>query len=212
MDDPKKRQSVTDHEAPASDSSALSVQDVVKLISAMGAEQAKAFAEAMKPVLEKTGQANATAMRRSMLRSNENYNEVSPFTYPEGEAVRPKPRLTRKTFFGKLVFQNDQPRVVGMRVHDDALTPIEVQLFEAITETRTARGGSWMAEVRRSGGEPSLHVGVLMETQDQKHSLPSLVEILTELQSGAKVPSAAEMMQQIAEMQKQLNALQGSAA
>lgn len=188
----------------------MSAEQIAALVSSMGSEQAKAFAAILGPILEKVSTSSALAMKKQLNRQNEDYNEISPFTYPEGELVRPKPLLRAKTFFGRVIYKDDSPRVVGIRIREDALTPLEIELFNQITEHRSARNGQWLAQVRQTGTVPELHVGVLIETQDQRMSLPSLVEILTELGTGNKVPQTSDLMQQLADMQARVLQLEAA--
>jgi uncharacterized coiled-coil protein SlyX len=126
---------------------------------------------------------------------NKNYNEVGPFTYPEGERVRPKPRLSRPTFFG------------GARQSDEMLTPLEVDLFNKIDSTRVSRGGTWKAEVRQNGSAQELWIDVPVKTLDDRINLPSLVAVLLELNGGEKAADPASLAQRVAELEAKLAAV-----
>ncbi|MPZ20138.1 MAG: hypothetical protein GEV06_19805 [Luteitalea sp.] len=155
--------------------SGLSLADLQALMGSMTAAQTAA----LQPLLEKVGQTNATAMRSALVKHNPDYNEVSPFTHPEGEKAKPKAKLSRPTYFGKLDFQGDREVIIGAKMREDDLTPDEVDLFNRIT--KTCRAGKFKAEVRDIGSGAELHVGVPLSSDDDKLSLPSLVDILLAL-------------------------------
>lgn len=133
---------------------------------------------------------------RSAPRDNPNYNEVSPFTYPEGEKVRPKPSLIRDSYFA------------GARQREDALTPGEIDLFNRFdTGIRTSRNGTWKAEVRQNGSSQELHIDVPVRTPDDRMSLPPLALILRELLEGQKAADPTRMAERLAELEKKLAAV-----
>ena len=221
MDDPKKRQiavpvdkSVESAPPPPAPAQIDLNQFAQVLAAALQSAQPQSALthDDLAAILSKVGETNALAMKRALNKQNDEYNEISPFTYPEGQLKRPKPKLTRKTFFGPLSFQNDREIIAGWQQHEDQLTPLEIELFNSITSNRVARKGAWKAEIRQTGGDPELHVGVLMQTSDQRLSLPSLVEILMELTSGEKVPTATDLLQQVMDLQRKVEALEGVAA
>lgn len=140
-----------------------------------------------------------TLAERSAPKDNPNYSERGPFTYPEGERVRPKPKLKRDVFIG------------GVRQHWTQLTPFEVELFNQFEGTRTARGGQWKAEVRMNGSQQELHIDLPMRTWDERASLPqelpTLLEIL--LHGEIKRTEAEErkaLREEIDELKRQLAA------
>jgi hypothetical protein len=130
-------------------------------------------------------------------KDNPNYNEISAFTYPEGERVRPKPRLSRDTFF------------CGSRCRADELTPAEIDAFNAITSSKTVQkpNGPWLAEVRQNGTAQELHIAVPSRTIDDRMGLPSLLLILTEIQGGAAAVDPLALAQRVAELEKKLAAV-----
>lgn len=133
--------------------------------------------------------------QQSAPKDNPNFTEISPFTRADGS----RPHLTRPTFFG------------GARQRDEQLTPDEIEAFNALTASRTARGGTWKAEVRQNGSAAELHVDVPMKTGDEKGSLPSLLLVLMELAGGAKAADPAALAQRVAELERKLE-LAGAAA
>jgi hypothetical protein len=130
---------------------------------------------------------------RSAPRENPDYNEVSAFTHPEGQRVRPKADLTRETFF------------CGTRMKSDELTPAEIEAFNAITVSRTARNGTWTAEVRQNGNAQQLHIMVPSRTVDERMDLPgSLLLILRELRDGAASVDPMSLAQEVAALKDQM--------
>lgn len=124
---------------------------------------------------------------RSAPINNPNYNEVSPFTYPEGEKGRAKPKLSRDTFF------------CGARQRDEELTPQEIDLFNAFTSSRSLPKpyGSWTARLTRNGTAEELHVDVPAGSVDARMSLPSLAAILGELLTGDVQLSQQDLVAQL---------------
>ena len=133
---------------------------------------------------------------------NPDYNEKSCFTHPEGEAVHPKVRLTRDTFY------------LGARQRDDDLTPQEILLFNAFTKgTKEARNGMWTARVTRDGSKEVLSVMcVEANSIDGRQSLPSMVLILTELHDGAQAADPSQMLVEVAMLKAQVQSLMAARA
>lgn len=133
---------------------------------------------------------------RSAPAENPNYNEIGPFTHPEGERVRPKARLSRPTFFG------------GVRQREDDLTPFEIDAFNAIVNTRTARNGTWVAEVRQQGAQQELWVEFPQRTLDERMNLPPCALMLLELAEGARAADPVDMAKELAALRQMVAALQ----
>jgi hypothetical protein len=141
----------------------------------------------------------ALLAERSAPVNNPNYNETSVFTYPEGERVRPKPALTRATFF------------CGTRVRSDELTPQEIDAYNAITVSRTARHGTWTATVTQNGNEQELRVMVPSRTVDERMELPgSLLLILRELKDGKMAVDPLSLAQEVSILKEKLAALEAA--
>ena len=119
---------------------------------------------------------------------------ISEFSYPEGEEARPKPRLTRETFF------------CGVKQSEEQLMPLEIDLFNAIDGTKVARKGAWVADVEqpKGGSRGRLLVTVPARNADDIAGLPPLAQILTELATGQSATDVTKLMQQVADMQAQL--------
>ncbi len=135
---------------------------------------------------------------RSAPKENPNWTLVSPFTYPAG-SNKVKATLRRPTFF------------CGARQREDELTPEEVDLFNAITETRRVTGksyGDWIAEIRRNGTAEELYVDVPAGSVDARMDLPSLKAILGEILTGTVQKSAAEvqadLLAKVAELERRI--------
>lgn len=114
---------------------------------------------------------------------------ISVFSYPEGDVARPKPVLTRDTYF------------CGIKEEEERLTPGEIDAYNAVGQPRECRGGSWRAEIKRSqsvGGKESLFVWVPHNTMDQRNVLPpSLILLLTELNGGPSTENLLDLLRQI---------------
>jgi hypothetical protein len=133
---------------------------------------------------------------RSAPKQNPNYNEVSPFTYPEGERMRPKPKLQRSTFF------------CGGREREEQLTPTEIDLYNRFSTTHSARGGTWTAELRQNGSAQELHINVPARSIDERMNLPNgLSLILLELLDGPAAADATRLAERVAELEKKLAAV-----
>ena len=152
-------------------------------------------ADQFERMLERVGQANATAMRQSLRRENPNYNEVSVFTYPEGEMARPKPKLTREVLF------------CGQRAHEDQLTPAEIELFNRFDQSKTARNGTWEADILRRGKRELLVINLPVKGLDRLMELPNgLSLILLELLDGAAAADPISLIRRVEELEKKLAA------
>lgn len=161
--------------------------DMAALIAAF-TESIKGVAlqpEQIKELIEGVAKGTQKALRPE----NPVHPGISPYSYPEGDVAHPKEPLTRDTFF------------CGIREEEDRLTPGEIQAYNAITQPRECRGGSWRAEIRRSvsvGGKESLFVWVPHNTMDQRNVLPpSLILLLTELNGGPSTENLMDLMRQI---------------
>jgi len=136
--------------------------------------------------------------RRSVRHSNADHEHKSVFSHPGGDLKQPKAKLTRETYFN------------NHREDADELTPFEIDCFNAITATCSARGGRWNAKVSADGRR--LLVDVPSFTPDERGDLPSLVEILTELAQGPKAVTPVDMLARIAELERIVAAQQAVSA
>ena len=150
--------------------------------------------EALKAILESTAQSSATAMHKSLVKEDPNPNEISCFTYPEGQLVRPAPKLRRKTYF------------CYAQQKEETLTPQETDAFNAITRSCTAQDGRWTATVIRDGNEEKLHVFVPNKNLDDRMGLPSLLLILRELKDGKAAVDTEHLAERVADLEAQLAA------
>lgn len=132
---------------------------------------------------------------RSAPKENPNYNERGPFQWAEGALVRPKPQLKRPTFF------------CGTRQRDDDLTPAEIEAFNAIDATRSTRGGLWTADLRQNGSAVELHIDVPAKSVDDRMSLPSLLEIVSELKGGEMAVDRSAILARLADLEAKLAAV-----
>ncbi len=176
---------------------AMSMEQLQMLIASLPASSPGAglTAEALAEILKsnRTEQEN----RRAVRHSNADHEHVSVFSYPEGDLKRPKQKLARETFFN------------NHRVTEDEVTPLEVDCYNAIDATCSARDGRWEAIVDQGGRR--LRVSVPSFTPDDRSDLPSTVEILMELAQGTKAVSRLDMIARIAELERIVKKHQGSA-
>lgn len=134
--------------------------------------------------------------RRVRPRENVNHPGISAFSYPEGELKRPKPMLKRVTYWPQ-----------GVKLNEDLLTPEEIQAFNAIDHSCTARDGSWTATVTRNGTTEILEVIAPVKTPDDRMNLPNgLLLILRELREGPESVDVGSMAARIARLEAQLAA------
>lgn len=133
---------------------------------------------------------------RTIRHSNADHKHLSAFSVPggRGDLKDPKPTLTRETFFN-----NHHER-------EDELTPAEIEAFNAITHSCTARGDQWVARVKGN----RLLVDVPSHTMDDRMNLPDgLVLILRELANGERAVTPADMAVRIAELERQVKTMGG---
>ena len=133
---------------------------------------------------------------RTIRHSNADHKHLSAFSVPggRGDLKDPKPTLTRETFFN-----NHHER-------EDELTPAEIEAFNAITHSCTARNDTWTARVKGN----RLLVDVPSHTMDDRMNLPDgLVLILRELAQGERAVTPADMAARIADLERQVKSMGG---
>ena len=153
----------------------------------------------LETLLERVGFSSAEAMRQSLKPENQFPPEISAFSYPEGDRDRPKPSLTRKTYF------------CGVEERADRLTPAEIDSYNAIVTPRRARRDRWAADIKRNGLRDELWISVPMETYNERVELPALILILHELNGGHSTENVYELVKLI-EHYKGLAAKHGATA
>ncbi len=143
--------------------------------------------------------------RRTHRHSNADHTHVSVFSHPEGDLKRPKPKLQTPDGRPRETFFNNHSQTL------DDLTPLEVECYNAIQADCTARGGRWIAKIDQDGRR--LRVQVPSFTIDELNDLPkSLVEILTELAQGPKAVTTLDLIAQVAELTRIVQAHQAAQA
>ena len=159
---------------------------------ALSAAQLKEILAAVATTATESG---AEGMRRAIKPDNPTHPGISVYSYPEGERVHPKPKLTRETFF------------CGAPQKEDQLTPAEIDAFNAITGERTARNGRWWARVEQYGNRQRLHVFVPNKSIDDRMDLPNgLILILRELADGPEAVSVTSLAEKVKQLEMQLAA------
>ena len=145
-------------------------------------------------------ESGAEGMRRAIKPDNPTHPGVSVFSFPEGDRARPKPKLTRETFF------------CGSPQREDQLTPSEINAFNAITGERTARNGRWWARVEQYGNRQRLHVFVPNKSIDDRMDLPNgLLLILRELAEGPEAVNIESLAAKVARLETELASRRSSA-
>jgi hypothetical protein len=131
---------------------------------------------------------------RSIRHSNADHRHISAFSHPEGDLKAPKPKLIRETYFN------------NHRESEDELTPAEIDAYNAITHTCSARSDQWTARVKGN----RLLVDVPSYTMDDRMNLPDgLVLILRELAQGERAVTPADMAARIADLERQVKSMGG---
>lgn len=153
--------------------------------------------------------------KRNIRRSNADHRHQSVFNidvrcdlcqrgeiHPEtGHYGHPKPKLIHETFF-----------CFGKQF-EDSLTPTEIELFNAFTDSTECRDGDWTATLERhSSKKMRLHVKVPAKTIDDLSALPSLDAILMELLYGRKVVDPVLAMSRITDLEDKLRAMEARLA
>lgn len=155
--------------------------------------------------LAESSQQIAVETKRQTRFQNAEATGLSPFDYDsrceqcrtvtphaDGRLPHPKPALKYRTFF----CFNKQTA--------ESLTPLEVELFNSFTESRTARHGTWKADLGRDGNIDALSIEVPFVGGDNRGSLPSLAQILTELLTGEPVPDAVNLVAELAALRQKV--------
>ena len=176
----------TDPTKPTPDANQAFALELVNAIKGIGVSK-----DDLKEVLD----SNAEGMRRALKPENARHPDVSAFN-PEGERDHPKPKLRRKTFWA------------GQELHQEELTPAEIDEFNAVEHSLEARNGAWRAELRRTAksGESELHVVFPCANVDDRMELPGMLLMMKELLGGAKSVDPATLAERVAELEKQLAA------
>lgn len=149
-------------------------------------------AETQKALVEQT---------RQVRHSNPDHLHISAFSYPEGDIARKKP-----TF---LAGKSGRPREVffnGHRESPEELTPAEIEAYNAITASCTAREekgdeGMWKAVVKPN----RLEVWIPSFTADDRGEMHNgLVLNLMELAAGPKAVDVNSLAAEVAMLRQQL--------
>lgn len=169
------------------------------LVSKIGMTQANGLtADQIAQVL----QSNASAVQKAMKPENATAPNVSVYNPTGGE----KPTLrcvapdgswrSRKTYF------------VGARMDEDLLTPLEIELFNRFTSSRSTRNGRWTADIKQNGNDQELHVMVPHKEIDDRQNLPNgLTLILRELLDGEEAANPEALIARLEAAEAKLAAL-----
>ncbi len=117
-----------------------------------------------------------------------------------GPLAHPKPKLKFETY------------VCGGKQFEDSLTPLELDLFNQFESSRTARGGTWSAVIKRDGTTAKLFINFPSRTLDELQDLPrTLPEVLNELLFGEEAVDAHDMIGEMLAMKKRIKELEAAA-
>lgn len=192
------QQSPTAQQQQASDSiTSLTFEQLMALFQAASAKSDPALlalAETMKHAAE--------MQARSQRHSNTIGTGISAFSYPEGEELRPKPKLKDDVFFE------------GVKQSEEQLTPAEIILFNTFTASKTARLGVWEANYAAPKGAAKKGRLVIIlglgQDIDNRMGLPPLTHILSELSTGKDATDIDKMVEQLAVMAAEIQALKAA--
>jgi hypothetical protein len=166
--------------------------------------------DAMKAQYELQAKGNADAVRRSLQPSNDTHPAISAYSYPEGNVLRPKPKLTRESYW------------VGHRISEDELNPLEIELLNQVKAGRY-HGGKWLVKENTDDTGTTRRVEVWFPTKDIDHRMEvphsadpvmtGMALMLQEMVSGqAPVASLGPLHARIQELEAQLAVKQDMAA
>jgi hypothetical protein len=114
-----------------------------------------------------------------------------------GPLAHPKPRLIHKVL------------VCGGPQQEDALTPLEIELFNQFTKSVTAHNGNWVAMLRRDGTTSVLTIDFPAKTLDHLQDLPrTMAELLAELLYGEEATDAMDLVGEVMRLKKRLAELE----
>lgn len=115
----------------------------------------------------------------------------------EGPYAHPKPKLVHKVF------------VCGGPQTEESLTPLEIELFNQFTHSKTAHNGAYTAMLRRDGTSSVLTIDFPAKSLDNLQDLPrSLAELLAELLYGDEATDAQDLVGEVMRLKKRLAELE----
>jgi hypothetical protein len=133
------------------------------------------------------------AQQRTVRQSNAYTPGISPFSYPEGEEARPKPKLDRDTWW------------LGTRAEESQLTPDEILAFNSVTTSKVWRGDP------KFGAEVTPKRRFIMlphQSIDDRMGLPQNVPLaIRELLNGEDAIDPIKMEQEIRALKQQVSSL-----
>ena len=131
-------------------------------------------------------------MRKVLYPQNAQHPGISAFSYPEGDVARPRPVLNGTVYY------------CGHREDPAQLTPGEIEAYNSITHSCTARNGRWEAIVRQVGDAREVHIFLPTKSIDDRMGLPSVELICRELVAGPRAVDPMALSERVAELEKQL--------
>lgn len=183
----------------AADKDTLALMELlVEKISAITANGGGITAAQLETILQKSAETHQTTvdvLRNTLIPENKVHPGISAYSYPEGDRLRPKPKLKYEVLF------------CGYRQREDNLTPDEIDALNAITGDREARNGTWRAYFRKEGTRQLLMVECdEMVDRDRARDLPPMLHILLELGQGIPTLDPVVLLKQINALKAQMEA------
>lgn len=123
-------------------------------------------------------------------KQNVQHPGISAYSYPEGDVKRPKPVLKRVTFNN------------GHREDPEQLTPAEIDAYNSVSRSCSARNEAWKAVVRKNGSTEELHI--LLPTGLNDRPNESIPQICRELMAGPEAVTQASLAARVAELEAKL--------
>ena len=158
--------------------------------------------EAMREFMGGFAAVNADTMQRTMRanrKENPNYPERSVF-FPEGKFDDDGKALRAKRMFRRRTYHNN------VLLGGELETEEEIDLFNAITEDRSARDGQWKAEVLDKGtARERVMVTTPSLTPDERTNNPEpLAMKLREILGGPEAVNQGTMAKRLAELEAKM--------
>jgi len=157
-------------------------------------------------------------IQRSHNRENKDYEDRSAFNYDPAcpycktKARHPTEDGTRGLLGHPKAKLHHEVMFCNGVMREEWLTPMEIDLCNAFTESTSAREGQWTATLDRDGTKKRLAINVPYRGMDARNGLPSLAAILLELRLGPAMVDPLQQIQIIAELQRRVRELETKVA
>lgn len=183
-------------------------------VRAQLAQASGGLSEAALTRIVEAAAAPANTLAKKLKPENAEARKLGPFEHPEGGEKFPKPHVFNANGGGEVAIWygcSDRTDTRGiLRIHHNEITYWEaqalVQLYGSLGkgERRTCRDGKWRVVVSDMGDRMDLLVPI--KSADDRHDLPSFLEVIQELQTGHRTANAMELAERVALLEQQLAA------